>query len=54
VETILWRSDITWTLEESSDIPRRIERWETRIAILHGVRFWPLHLSTCISQECFY
>jgi len=37
----IWRiSGISWTSEENSVVPRRIGRWETRVAILEGVIFY--------------
>jgi len=40
---ILKRSEITWTSEESSGVPRRVRRWGRCVVILNGVRFLPLH-----------
>jgi len=42
-ERIWRRLGIIWTSDESSDVTRRVGGWGTRVAILDGVRFWPLH-----------
>jgi len=45
-ERIWRRSRITWTSEESSDVPLRVGRWGTCVIILDGVRIWPLQYAT--------
>jgi len=42
VEMILRRLGVALTSEESFDVLWRVGRWETRVVILDGVKFWPL------------
>ena len=43
------RSKIAFISEESSDVPQRVGRRGTRVAILDEVRFWPLQMPPTLS-----
>ena len=50
-EKILRRSSIAWPSEGSYDTYRRVGRWGTHVAILDGVRLWPLQSWFCINHS---